>query len=82
LKQRGRIVGRDAELVDAQARRDVRMAAGVDVRVQPDGDSGHAADAGRDFFYTRQLARGFDVDRLDTDLDGAFEFRRCLTDAR
>ena len=57
------------------------MTTGVDVRIQPYRNAGHAAAASGDRFDPRQLARRLDVDRLDTECDGAFEFCRRLADA-
>ena len=63
VEQRARRVGRHAELVDLQAGRDVRVALGVDVRIDADGDAGDQAARRGNRFDALELARGFDVDR-------------------
>ena len=68
-----RLVGRHAELVRFQTGRDVRMTPGVDVGIDANRHSGVVLHAGRDGFDPRELARRFDVDRLESQRDGAFE---------
>ncbi len=67
-------VERHAELVGAEAGRDVRMAVGVDVGI-------HAQRDARPRFARRgqpvdavEFSRGFGVDRLDAEVDGLHQF--------
>ena len=81
LEQRARIVDWHAELVDLQPGGNVRMTLRIDVGVQPNGNARRPSEPRRDRFDARQLARRFDVDRLQREPHGAFELLRRFADA-
>ncbi len=80
-EQLARGVERHAELVDLEPGRNVRMAPGVDVGVDADGDAGGAAETCGDGLDPRQLASRLHVDRLQPERHGCFELRWRLADA-
>src|SRR5688572_23960295 len=77
-----RILERDAELVDSQARRDIRMAARIDIGVHAQGDPGLAASCGRQRGNAIEFARRLGVDDADTGANRVFELLARLADAR
>src|SRR5437016_5341537 len=74
-------IERHPELVHLQAGGDAWMAPGVDVRIDAHRHARGAAEARRDLFDARELARRFDVDRLDAERDRALELRGRFADA-
>src|SRR5688572_23940819 len=70
---RARVVQRHAELVGLQPRRDVRMALGIDIWVDAEGDAGLAALRGGDCRDAIQLAGRLRVDRADAVRDRRLE---------
>ncbi len=64
-----RFVNRDAELVGLEARRDVRMAARVDVRIDADRDPRACLPRAREGVDALELAFRLGVDRLDAEVD-------------
>ena len=63
----------DAELVDLQPGRDVRMALRVDIGIDAHGDPRRASEALGDRLDPRQLAGRLDVDRFEPERHRAFE---------
>ena len=81
-EQLARVVERHAELVDLEAGRNVRMALGVDVRVDADRDARRRVPAARPIASSaRQLAGRFDVDRLQPSGTARLELGHRLADA-
>ena len=72
---------RHAKLTDPQARRDVGMAFGVNIRIDPQRDSRLDAERVCDRRDTIQLTRRFRVDRGDTVRNGVLELSARLADA-
>ena len=72
---------RDAELVRLQSRRDVRVAAGVDVGIDTDRHARPRLSFARDRVDALELALRFRVDRLDAEVDGLRQLRPGLPDA-
>ena len=76
-----RLLERNTELVDVEARGDVRMGAGVDVGIHPQRDPcAHTPRLGRTI-DALELACGFGVDGLEAELNGPFDLIRRLADA-
>ena len=71
----------DAELVRLGPGRDVRMAAGVDVGVDPQRDARARLPLARQDVDALQLAFRLGVDRLDAEVDRLRQLRRGLADA-
>ena len=80
-EQRRRRLDRHAELVRLEAGRDVRMAPGVDVGVDAQGDPGDDAAVGGEPGQPVQLPGRLDVDGQQAERDGAVEFVEALADA-
>jgi len=70
-----------AELVGAQAGRNVRMAPGVDVGVHAQRDARPRFAGRRQAIDPVQFPFGFGVDRLHTEVDGLHQFSFSLADA-
>ena len=79
--QAARLLERNAELVDVQAGRDVRMRAGVDVRVDAHRHPGAHASRLRRAIDALQLACGLGVDRFEPELHRALDLVGRLADA-
>ena len=69
-----------AELVDVETGRDMRMGAGVDIGIHAHRDSGTDTSCLRGPIDSLQLSRRFGVDRLEVELNGAFDLIRRLAD--
>ena len=80
-EQLAHVVERDAELVDPEAGRDVRVALRVDVGIDAERDACGRAEPRRDRFDARELADRLDVDRLEAQRHGALELGGRLADA-
>src|SRR5207245_606611 len=59
----------------------MRMAPGIDVRIDPNRDAGGSADPLSNLLNARELSSRFDVNRLGAKRHGAFELRRRFADA-
>jgi hypothetical protein len=85
---RGRLVGgrglleRDAELVAARPRRDLRVGVRVDVGIDPDRDRRLHAQLAGDVVDPRELGLALDVEREDARLQGQADLGVGLADAR
>ena len=73
---------RDAELVLAQPGRDVRMRAGVDVRIHAQRHRGALAERAGDAVQPQQFALGLDVEAAHARLQGHAHLGLALADAR
>ena len=65
---------RYSEFAVAMTGRDVRMRAGVEVRVDSQADRRASAHPGRDARHAMQFGGGLDVDHQDARLDRGFQF--------
>ena len=72
----------DAELVGAQARRDVGMRLRIDVGVDAQADARPPAGGLSDDAQQLELADAFDVEAEDAERERALHLRACLADAR
>ena len=76
-----RLLQRNAELVDVQPCRDVRVRAGVDIGIDAHGDVGADASRLRGTIDALQLPGGLGVDRFEAELHGPLDFLRRLSHA-
>src|SRR3954468_13145640 len=74
-------VGGHAELIRLQSGRDVRVAASVDIRIDPNSDAHARATFAGQAIDSIQLSFRFGIDRLDAQIDRLREFRGSLADA-
>jgi hypothetical protein len=82
LGQLQRLVHRDAELVPLPASRDVVVAAGVHVGVDPQRDAGPLPDPGGELLEPLELGGRLDVEEQDALPEPGHELRLGLPDAR
>ena|SRR5947207_4139248 len=74
-------VGRYSEFVDLQTGRNMRVAASIDIGIDPKGNAHPCATFAGETIDSIQLPFGFRVDRLHSKIDRLREFRRSLAHA-